>query len=611
MPGRVSLSLALTALLLANLVGLLAWSQAGRPAHAIPPHAIHAFDSSQMAMVSAGALQRYTHTLRNESGGPQTYNLSVASNQDWTVTVLPTTLALGSGQSAEVVVELSVPGDAPPGRMAVSTLTARTVPPSPPPLTVKDTALVQSSSSLKVPEALPGELIDGQRTYSLTMQRSSTEFWPGLQTPTSGYNGSFLGPTLVMTYGEAVALHVTNQLAEQTTTHWHGLHLPAVMDGGPHQLIEPGETWRPYFTLLDRASTMWYHPHPHAHEGGNTSGTGTQVYRGLAGMILVRDEASNALGLPQRYGLDEFPLIVQDRNFNPDGSFQTLEEQGGGLRKGDHFLINGTLAGILQVPAQMVRFHLLNGSNARIYNLGLGNDQPFYQIGADGGLLNEPFERTRLHLGPGERAEIVVDLAAMEGQTIHVVSYNDELQSTYVPNPIADDFDRANFILFTLDVTAQTADPITSLPATLNDVARLDSSQAGMRRTLTLTIPPSINNTTFDMEVVNITTTLGTLEIWSMVNLSEEAHPIHIHDAQFQILSRNGVPPEAHEMGWKDTVLVKTGERVDVIKSFHDFADPDAPFMYHCHILEHEDSGMMGQYITVRHYQLYLPLLLR
>jgi bilirubin oxidase len=329
-------------------------------------------------------------------------------------------------------------------------------------------------------------------------------------------------------------------------------------------------------------------------------------------MILVRDSNSAALGLPQTYGVDEFPIVLQDRNFNADGSFSEFPAtQDHDLRKGDHFLVNGTLAGNLDVPAQMVRLHLLDGSNPRFYNVGFSDNRSFYQIASDNALLNQPVSRNRVLLGPGERAEIVVDLTGMQGQTIYFANYSEELGDSIIRNHIADDYDRANFILFALHVITPTANPITSIPSTLNNIVRLNPNQVGLTRTLTLNIPPSIDGKTFQMERIDITTTLGSLEVWSIVNLSEETHPIHIHDSPFQIISRDGVAPPDYEMGWKDTVLVKSLERVNVLKSFSGFADPAGPFMYHCHILEHEDKGMMGQFIIIDRKSVYLPLVIR
>ncbi len=569
---------------------------------------------SQFGIGAAGTIQTQRHRLTNNGPLPETFKLTVDSRQGWSVTVNPTQVQLTPGQSITVTTSLSVPSDAAPGVMAVTTLTVTNALPAPPILLrAKDTLLVQGSNALNVPALQQGTLIHGQRVYTLTAMSGETQFLPGLQTPTNGYNGSFLGPTLVMTTGEVISVSVTNLLTEATTVHWHGLHLPGKMDGGPHQGIQPGTVWRPTFTMLNQASTPWYHPHPHVMEGVqatmanmvHTASTGDQVYSGLAGMILVRDQASAALNLPHTYGVDEFPIVVQDRNFNADGSFRPYPVlQNHDLHKGDYFLINGTLAGNLSVPAQMVRLHLLNGSNARFYKLGFSDNRNFYQIASDNALLNQPVQRNRLTIGPGERMEIVVDLHDLQDKTLYFVHYGEEIDA---PPQIADDYDVANLILFSLHGAAPTANPVTTLPTTLNHIVRLDRSQAVITRTLLLNIPPSINFKTFNMDVINITSTLGTKEIWTIVNLSDEAHPLHIHDSPFQILTRNGEPPPDYESGWKDTVIVPPLQKVELIKDFSNYADPDGPFMYHCHILDHEDKGMMGQFVIQPQQSVYLP----
>jgi bilirubin oxidase len=570
-----------------------------------------------MGVGVAGATHDQTHVITNNGLLPETFNLTVASRQSWTVTITPTQTQIAPGASKTVTVSLTIPNDAPPGALGLTTLVAINTPPAAPiVLQVHDTMLVQGNTPLKIPDIQAGQFVDGERVYHLTEMMSTTTFLPGLQTPTFGYNGSFLGPTLVMTKGEVISMNVTNNLDEVSTTHWHGLHLPGKTDGGPHQIINPGETWQPTFTLVNEASTMWYHPHPHATEHHDISvsaaTTGDQVYAGLAGMIFVRDSNSAALGLPQTYGVDEFPVVVQDRNFNDDGSFRPYPEiQDRDLHKGDYFLVNGTLAGNLSAPAQMVRLHILNGSNARFYNFGFSDNRSFYQIASDNALLNHRVQRNRVLLGAGERVEIVVDLSGDEGQTVHFASYSSELDPSYIAVTSVDDYDQANFILFSIQVTAPTANPVTSIPFALNSIVPLDQSQVVTTRTLTLNIPPSINGAIFDMEVINITTRLGTLEVWSIINLSEEAHPIHIHDSPFQIISRNGAPPPDYEMGWKDTMIVRSLEQVDVIKSFSDYPDPTGPFMYHCHILDHEDKGMMGQYVIVENRDTYLPVMTR
>jgi bilirubin oxidase len=576
---------------------------------ATPPISV---DGGKFGLGAVGATQMYTHTVTNNSLLPQTVALTVTSRKGWTVSVSPASLPLNPGASANAVVNMTIPGNALPGTVDVATLTASAGPAK---ASGKDSLLVKTGKALAIPALEMGHMVNGQRVYNLTARAATTQFRPGIDTATWGYNtNTYLGPTLVVTKTEQVQIQVTNSLTEVTTVHWHGLHLPGKTDGGPHQEIEVGATWKPSFTIINQAATAWYHPHPHGHDGG-TAETATQVYRGLAGMIVVRDANSAALHVPKTYAVDDFPIVVQDRKFKADGGFDESKDAVG-IRTGDSFLVNGTFGGMLSAPAQMVRLRVLNGANHRFLNFGFSDNRSFYQIASDNGFLNAPVQRSRFHMGPGERIEIVVDLSNAQGKTLHFVAYDAELGDTLVPEYIADDFDRSNFILFSINVTAPTANPVTSIPGTLNNITRYDVSNAVKTRPLRLTLPPAINNTTFDMDVINITATLGSQEIWSIINQSNDPHPIHIHDSPFQIVRHldptgKEIPIPAYEMGWKDTVIVRAGEQVDVIKDFGGFADPTGPFMYHCHILEHEGEGMMGQFVIVESQRVYLPLVTR
>ncbi|MFL5806453.1 MAG: multicopper oxidase domain-containing protein [Roseiflexaceae bacterium] len=605
---------------LAAMAALFVWFIAGsdRLSAAAPasitlqPSPPISVDGGKFGLGVVGATQTYTHTVTNNSLLPQTATLTVTSHKGWAVSVSPASLALNPGASATAVVSMTIPGNALPGTLDVATLTATAGVAK---ASGKDSLLVETGKTLAIPALEMGQMVDGQRVYNLAARAAITQFRPGVNTPTWGYNtNTYLGPTLVVTKTEHVQIQVTNSLTEVTTVHWHGLHLPGKTDGGPHQEINVGETWKPSFTIINEAATAWYHPHPHGHDGG-TAETATQVYRGLAGMIVVRDANSAALHVPKTYGVDDFPVVVQDRKFKANGGFDESKDAVG-IRNGDSFLVNGTFAGTLNAPAQMVRFRVLNGANHRFLNFGFSDNRSFYQIASDNGFLNAPVQRSRFHMGPGERIEIIVDLSNAQGKTIHFVAYDAELGDTLVPEYTADDFDRSNFILFSINVTAPTANAVTSIPGTLNNITRYSVSDAVRIRTLRLTLPPAINNTPFDMETINITSTLDTQEVWSIVNQSNDPHPIHIHDSPFQIVKHldptgKEIPIPAYEMGWKDTVIVRAGERVDVIKDFSGFADPTGPFMYHCHILEHEGEGMMGQFVIIDGKSVYLSLVAR
>ena len=468
-----------------------------------------------------------------------------------------------------------------------------------------------SVQTLPIPPLYLGEMQNEARTYDLLMQNGSKEFIDGLVAPTSGYNGNYLGPTLLMRRGDQVVLNVTNQLGERTSTHWHGMHVPAVMDGGPHQMIEPAETWTASYPVLNRAATYWYHPHLHPAMGPgilmDPEGTGYQVYRGLAGMLIVEDDISDTLALPRVYGRDDIPLILQDRRFNEDGSLMHFPPDFNpatdpALRKGGHFLVNGVESAILEVGAQVVRLRILNASNARIYNLGFSDNRTFHQVASDGGFLAAPLPMSRLLMAPAERAEILLDLAAQEGQAVTLRSFNSGNGTTFVPLRLQDQWDTADFDLLEIRIGPATADAVLSLPETLVPVPRIPESEAvndDSPRPFELNANPfGINGKRMDMAIIDARIQLGDTEVWEITNPNQQAHPFHVHGDSFQILLRDGAAPPVNELGWKDVVLVRPFENVLIIKRFHDYADPVIPFMFHCHILEHEDVGMMGQFVV-------------
>lgn len=215
---------------------------------------------------------------------------------------------------------------------------------------------------LEMPPLMPGSSRAGRREFDLRLEAGVSRFRPGQKTPTIGINGAYLGPTLEMNAGETVRMNVTNRLDEAATLHWHGFNIPAHADGGPHQPIAPGETWSPTFTVRERASLFWYHSHMHRRAG-------PQVYHGLAGAIYVHDAESQRLDLPQEYGTDDLPLIIQDRAFNADGSFaysmSMMTTMMGAT--GDTLLVNGGIApAAFEVKSDRLRIRLLNASNARV-----------------------------------------------------------------------------------------------------------------------------------------------------------------------------------------------------------------------------------------------------
>jgi bilirubin oxidase len=462
--------------------------------------------------------------------------------------------------------------------------------------------MVVGQTPLPVPDTLIGPVID------LSLMDGIQEFHPGEPVATYGYNGDLLGPTLILQQGEQVTLNVTNTLPDLTTTHWHGLHVSAENDGGPHSLIYPNTTWSPSFTVLDRASTFWYHPHGHGL-------TDYQVSMGAAGMIIVRDPLEAALNLPRTYGLDDIPLILQTKAI-VDGQIQ--------LHTGldSVVLANGVRNAWKELPAQVVRLRCLNGASERTFLLGFSNGMTFHVIGTDGGLLEAPVALNRLQLMPGERAEVLIDLSLMEGQQFQLMSYASELPNNIIGAAqvgngaaVLDGYNDnalngADFALVTFTVSEPIAIGATSIPASLVPTNAFNVADVDVTRTFTFqpqTMGPMgmiegpflINGALMNMNVINEAVPLGSTEIWDFTNNTMVGHPIHIHDIQFNVLDRNGLPPEPWESGWKDVVFVPSMGGARVITRFDDFADPDMPYMYHCHLLMHEDEGMMGQFVVV------------
>ena len=478
-----------------------------------------------------------------------------------------------------------------------------------------ETAARDFSNPLALPPLQTPRKENGVSIFDLSMQEGTSQLLPGVSTPTLGINGQFLGPTLKLTKGEKTRFNVTNKLKEPTTLHWHGLHLPARDDGGPHQVIAPGKTWSPEFRIDNEAATYWYHSHM-MHK------TGEQVWKGLAGLMVIEDENSASLELPDQYGVDDIPLVLQDRRFNSDGQLQYLSSMPDVMRgmRGDIMLINGTVKPHFTATTKKLRLRILNGSNARYYNLGFSDNRPFHHIATDGGLLQKPRQTNRLPLAPGERCEIIVEI------TPDIITV---LQSYRVPqnggmmgggmgmmgrmmsggSGLLDDGE--SFDLLEIRPSANLGGS-PGLPVQLVKRPLLDPRTAAVKRrfVLQMRMGPgmmmgggnterfAINGKSMDMNRIDETIKLGDTEIWEIVNMSPMSHPFHIHMVQFQILDRNGRPPLAHETGPKDTVTVGHMERVRVIAKFENHADAERPYMYHCHILEHEDAGMMGQFIV-------------
>lgn len=450
-------------------------------------------------------------------------------------------------------------------------------------------------------------LLEG-KSPSLTLSKTSKSFWPNTSTVTYGFNHEqFWGPTLVLNKGETVTIHVKNELDEPTTVHWHGMHLPAAMDGGPHQVIPAGGTWTPSFTVMNNAGTYWYHPHPHEQ-------TQKQLTYGSGGLIIVRDPAEAALALPRTYGVDDIPLVLTSRRFLTDNQFSF---QGDDDKYGDFQMTNGVFNSQTTLPAQFVRLRILNAEIERGYDLGFSDNRTYYLIATDGGLVDQPIPLKRLKLMVGERVEILVDLSGDKaGSTLDLMAYNSG-QAFGFPGqeggagrggrPNGSYLNNIDFRLLHINVGSPTAKPVLKLPGTLTKNRFWTDGEVTNRRTIHITGGGPGSEFAFDNAGYTMKSTehiqvvkLDAVEAWTITNNNIFGHSFHMHDVQFHVTSRSDGPVPVWEQGWKDTVYVPRGQSVTVIAKFEDFASDTDAYMYHCHMANHEDSGLMGDFLVVK-----------
>ncbi len=423
----------------------------------------------------------------------------------------------------------------------------------------------------------------GRAIYELTQMNTSVEIIPGYQTNILGYNGMTPGPTIKVDSDEEIIVRQINNTNVRTTTHLHGGHMPAGNDGHPVDYVNPG-TYKDYlYTNKQQPATLWYHDH-------TMDLTGDQVYAGLAGFYIIDDDYERSLGLPS--GNNEVAIVIQDRTFSADGSLLYSDNIMG--ETGDTILVNGTPYPYFQVGTSRYRLRILNGSNARSYNLVLSNGASFTQIGSDGGLLEAPISRSSLNIAPAERLDVIIDFG------------NNAVGDQVILENTAGSGSTSQIMRF--DIVRVEDDPST-VPSTLRSIAQLDPSAAVQTRRWVFgmgggSMPWVINGQPYDENRVDAYPKLGTTEIWELVNRTGMMHPVHIHDIMWQVLDVNGRPPAPEDAGWKDTFKVPPMGTVRVIGRFDDYVgDPNeitSAYMMHCHILEHEDHAMMTQFIVVK-----------
>lgn len=435
------------------------------------------------------------------------------------------------------------------------------------------------------PTAVPTSIEPDCDVYDVEMREGVADIIPGLPTPIWGYDGITPGPTFRARFGRAFKVRQKNSLGEDTVVHLHGAHTPPDSDGHPTDFVLPGTTKEYFYPNIHPAATHWYHDH-------TNDFTGPNVYRGLAGMYIVHDDFEDALNLPS--GDYDIPLVFQDRRFNADGSlFYNPFDHDGFL--GDKFLVNGAIQPYFRVERRKYRFRLLNGSNARYYELSLSNRRPIVQIGSEGGLLPAPLSRTKIRIAMAERIDVVIDFSQYPVGTSFYLQNCLVQQDGRGPDRVVSS---GCTPLVRFDVAFDAVDP-SSLPNVLRPVVRANLP-LGPTRTFEFERSNGawvINGRFFDENRVDARPRFGTKEVWRLVNKSGGwHHPIHIHHDDFIILDRNGRTPPPEERGYKDTVNLAGNDVVRVEIPFHTFK---GRYVFHCHNVEHEDMRMMGQFEVV------------
>jgi len=463
----------------------------------------------------------------------------------------------------------------------------------------------EEGQSLPIPDVIEC----GTDTEVLEARASSHKFYHGIDTRTWGFSQSYLGPVLRVKRGQTTNISIKNKLSYPVTCHWHGLHVEGDVDGGPHSPIAPEKTWSPALNIDQPAGTLWYHSHVHGV-------TAEQVYYGLAGMMIIDDPDAPPSGLPDTYGVDDIPLIIQDKAFDEQGRLAYIKRGPflmHGFRAGE-MVVNGVIKPTATVPKSLVRLRLLNASNARIYHFCFDDNRVFHQVASDGGLLPKPHAISTLSLAPAERVEIVVDFS--NGKKTKLLSAED----TNTPmrhrspggggmfSPVLEQ--DGKYIVMSFDVNNTSPAPVKVLSDLIAGAPEAPDwgepvverrfqlqmhvggrGMGGMRHG-DITQIMGINGKSMDMHRIDTQTKLNETELWTIESL-EMAHPFHVHGTQFQVKSLNNRPVDFDTTGFKDVILVDG--KAELLVRFPRKADQSNPYMYHCHILEHEDAGMMGQ----------------
>lgn len=393
----------------------------------------------------------------------------------------------------------------------------------------------------------------------------TTDLGGGNYSTTWEYNGNLPGPTIKTNTGVTASILFQNNLPEPCITHWHGMIVNHDNDGHPSDAVNSGGTYSYNFPITQRAALYWYHPHTEML-------TGKQVYSGLAGAFIVNDAEEASFNLPS--GRFEVPLIIRDATLDNSGNLRYSPTAGGMF--GRFPLVNGTKDPYLKVTNAVYRFRILNGSNARVLNLALSNNRRMILIGNDGGLLPSSSDQTNIVMGGGERIDVLIDFR------------NLKLDQKVMLRDLNTQWDLVEFW-----VASSPGFPYAGALSTSSSIEHL--SNPVTTRIFSFDGMSKINGREYSVNRIDWTVPLHQTEMWKFVSNGNGPHPVHVHGASFQVVSRTGGRGQVFpwEAGWKDTVLLDDGETVSVLIRFDGYT---GVYLMHCHKLEHEDMGMMANF---------------
>ncbi|WP_273805170.1 cell division protein FtsP [Providencia rettgeri] len=440
-------------------------------------------------------------------------------------------------------------------------------------------AHAESSRELPVPPLL--ESRSGQPLF-LTLQKIHWSFDGKYSADVWGVNGSSPGPTVKVKNGDDIKLIYSNRLPEAVSMTISGLQIPGTQIGGAARLISPNADWSPVIPIRQNAATLWYH--------ANTQGKmGQQIHNGLLGMWIIEDDVTKSLRLPNHYGVDDFPVIIQDKRLDNFGVPEYKAEENGFL--GDTLLVNGVQNPYIEVSRGWVRLRLLNASNSRNYVMKISDGRPFAMIASDQGLLTVPVNVQELPLAPGERREVLIDMAKTQELTITAgesATFMDRLKGLFEPSNSL-----ISTNVLTIKATGLMSLVTDGLPTQLTeDKTQVTSSIT--QRDIHLNDGFGINNSTIDTNRVDISSRQGNWERW--VVTTNEPQAFHIEGVRFKIINRNGQPIPPEDYGWKDTVWVSG--RTELLVQMMQPSYNHFPFLFYSQNLEKADLGSVGQMVV-------------